>query len=114
MEGGTELIAGSDNVIKVICTAENGSEKVYTIMAKRAAAHDAQMPDETEPSAPTETVPEETQPTQTQPSTPNETRPGADLDENNAGIPIGLAFLLGLLCVALGFAGGVYLTKRKC
>lgn len=114
VEGGTELVAGSDNTIKVICTAENGNEKVYTILAKRAASHDAQLPDETEPTAPTETVPEETQPTQTQPSTPNETHPGADLDENDAGIPIGLAFLLGLLCVALGFAGGVYLTKRKC
>lgn len=114
IEGGTELIAGADNIIKVICTAENGNEKVYTVLAKRAAAHDAQLPDETEPSAPTETIPEETQPTQTQPSTPNETHPGDDdLEENVAGIPIGLAFLLGLLCVALGFAGGVYLTKRK-
>lgn len=114
IEGGTELIAGSDNVIKVICTAENGNEKVYTILAKRAASHDAQLPDETEPTVPTETVPEETKPTQTQPSTPNETRPGDDhIDENNAGIPVGLTILLGLLCVALGFAAGMYVAKRR-
>ncbi len=39
VEGGDELVAGEDNVVKVICTAENGEEKVYTIIAKRAAAH---------------------------------------------------------------------------
>jgi len=37
--GGTELEAGKDNVVKVVCTAENGETKTYTIIAKRAAAH---------------------------------------------------------------------------
>ena len=41
-EGGDALIAGADNEIKVICTAENGEEKVYTVIAKRAAAHGAE------------------------------------------------------------------------
>jgi len=48
VEGGNALIAGADNEIKVICTAENGAEKVYTVIAKRAASHDAS----TEPSEP--------------------------------------------------------------
>lgn len=39
VEGGDKLEAGKDNEIKVICVAENGTEKVYTIIAKRAAAH---------------------------------------------------------------------------
>ncbi|MBR4852123.1 MAG: cadherin-like beta sandwich domain-containing protein, partial [Clostridia bacterium] len=39
VEGGEELEAGKDNVIKVICTAENGETKEYTVIAKRAAAH---------------------------------------------------------------------------
>lgn len=39
--GGTGLVAGADNEVKVVCTAENGEKKTYTIIAKRAAAHDA-------------------------------------------------------------------------
>ncbi len=37
--GGENLVAGKDNVIKVICTAENGDKKEYVVIAKRAAAH---------------------------------------------------------------------------
>lgn len=39
--GGSNLVAGADNEVKVICTAENGEKKTYTIIAKRAAAHNA-------------------------------------------------------------------------
>ena len=39
--GGTGLVAGADNEVKVVCTAENGEKKTYTIIAKRAASHDA-------------------------------------------------------------------------
>lgn len=53
VEGGTGLAAGQDNVIKVICIAENGTEKVYTIIAKRAAAHDGST-EPTQPSQPTQ------------------------------------------------------------
>ncbi len=60
VEGGENLKAGADNEIKVICKAENGTEKVYTVIAKRAASHDAPAP--TEPSAkPSEPTPEKTQ-----------------------------------------------------
>jgi hypothetical protein len=38
--GGADLLAGRDNEIKVICTAENGDKKEYVIIAKRASAHD--------------------------------------------------------------------------
>ena len=38
--GGSKLLAGQDNEIKVICTAENGKTKEYIIIAKRAAGHD--------------------------------------------------------------------------
>ena len=46
VEGGENLKAGADNEIKVICKAENGTEKVYTVIAKRAASHDAPKPTE--------------------------------------------------------------------
>lgn len=44
--GGENLLAGQDNTIQVICTAADGSEKMYTVIAKQAAAS---VP--TEPSA---------------------------------------------------------------
>ena len=43
VEGGSDLKAGADNVIRIICTAENGAEKVYTVIAKRAAAHGGEV-----------------------------------------------------------------------
>lgn len=38
--GGDNLLAGQDNEVKIICTAEDGSKTEYVIIAKRAAAHD--------------------------------------------------------------------------
>ena len=37
--GGDNLVAGKDNIVTVICTAENGEKQEYTIIVKRAAAH---------------------------------------------------------------------------
>ena len=66
-EGGRNLIAGADNEIKVICTAENGEEKVYTIIAKRAPAHEdlPSQPDVQQPTTQPTTMPV------TQPTTPS-------------------------------------------
>lgn len=55
VEGNTNLVAGSDNVVKVIGVAENGDEKVYTITAKRAASHDEPIIDEPVIDEPVET-----------------------------------------------------------
>lgn len=41
--GGDNLAAGQDNLVKVICTAENGDKKTYTVIVKRAAAHDGSV-----------------------------------------------------------------------
>lgn len=42
-EGGDALLAGQDNTAKVICIAENGEQKEYTVILKRAAAHDGSV-----------------------------------------------------------------------
>ncbi len=41
--GGENLAAGQDNTVTLICTAENGEKTEYTIIAKRAAAHDGSI-----------------------------------------------------------------------
>ena len=75
--GGTNLEAGKDNVVKVICTAEDGTTKEYTVIAKRAAAHgsDPVIPDPSDPTEPSEPS-EPSQPTEpsepTEPSQPTE------------------------------------------
>ena len=58
VEGNKRLQPGKDNPITITCTAEDGTEKVYTVIAKRAAAH-------TEPTT-KPTQPEQTTPLQTQ------------------------------------------------
>lgn len=59
--GGEALLAGQDNTVKVICTAEDGTTKEYTVIAKRAAAHDGTVdePTESEPTEPIGTAPVE-------------------------------------------------------
>lgn len=84
VEGGTGLIAGADNEIKVICTAEDGTQKVYTVIAKRAAAHDGSTEPTDPPTEPTEpsTEPDDepTVPAPTEPQMPSGS-------ENNGGFP---------------------------
>jgi len=111
VEGGTGLVAGQDNVIKVICIAENGTEKVYTIIAKRAAAHDGST-EPTQPSQPTQPN-EPTQPNQpTQPEAP--TNPNTSSDkEASGGISLWILILVSALCLTVGILLGIVLTKKK-
>lgn len=44
VQGGESLVAGEDNPVKVICKAENGESKEYTVIVKRAAAHGTTEP----------------------------------------------------------------------
>ncbi|MBE6942542.1 MAG: hypothetical protein E7455_09745 [Ruminococcaceae bacterium] len=112
VEGGNALIAGADNEIKVICTAENGAEKVYTVIAKRAASHDAS----TEPSEPA-TEPSEaptTAPTTapTEPETPAVTEPqNADVPQSSGGVQVWLVVVIAIACLAVGTVGGILSQK---
>jgi hypothetical protein len=38
VSGGSNLVPGQDNTVEIVCTAENGDKKVYTVIAKRAAS----------------------------------------------------------------------------
>ncbi len=79
VEGGSGLVAGEDNVVQIICTAENGEEKIYTIIAKRAAPHGEIVvpPPTTNP-----VVPPDTQPSPTDPTGPVQTTPPTTSGEN--------------------------------
>ena len=63
--GGDKLAAGQDNPVKVVCTAENGAKKTYTVIVKRAAAHDGSV--EELPEEPQEDVPSDVAPAQPTP-----------------------------------------------
>lgn len=97
--GGDNLVAGQDNAVKVICTAENGETKEYTVIAKRAAAHGGS----------TEETPDDSTPPVTQPNDDPTTDTQPDTNECNAG---GLAWwwliIVGFLALALGFACGFF------
>ena len=97
VEGGENLKAGADNEIKVICKAENGTEKVYTVIAKRAAAHGSTN----EPTKPTEPIQ-----TPTEPSQPTK----------DGGIPWWSLLIVGVITLGAGFASGYFgkdLIKKK-
>ena len=110
VEGGETLFAGQDNEIKVICTAENGTEKIYTVVAKRAADPNAET---TEPTTePTETtLPETTEPATTLPApTEPEAQKGFPLTTRNLVILGALILLAGL---SLGFIIGRVSKKKQ-
>lgn len=102
--GGDSLAAGQDNPVKVICTAENGDKKEYTVIVKRAAAHDGSVDEK--PTTPT------TEPTQTTTTTvadiPADTQPAPV----SGGIPWWVLLIVGAVCLGGGFGGG-YLVFVK-
>ncbi len=113
-EGGDKLLAGQDNEVKVICTAENGTEKVYTVTVKRGPAHDGTVeeppatepePDVMEPPTAEPTEPPATAPTQPVPTQPTD-------DAAPAETPWWLLVIIGVIGLGIGFAAGFF-TKKK-
>ena len=96
VEGGDKLAAGQDNTVKVICTAENGDKKTYTVIAKRAAAHDGtveELPEEPTNEEPIDTAPDNT--------------------ATEGGIAFWWLIVVGVAALAVGFAVGFVLRKQK-
>jgi hypothetical protein len=104
VEGGESLLPGADNAIRVICTAEDGTERVYTVVAKRAA----------DPNAPTEppTEPPPEPPTEP-PTEPTETTPPTQPAENTDVITLrkGGALLIAVLLLIAGVSMGIILGR---
>ena len=107
VEGGSGLAAGADNEIKVICTAEDGTQKVYTVIAKRAAAHDGS----TEPVTPTEPSTPATNPTEPGKATTTPTEEPSETPQSG-GIQWWAVLIVGIACLGIGLAGGFVIKKK--
>ncbi len=131
VEGGSSLTAGADNPVKVICVAENGEEKVYTVIAKRAPAHGdnggSDTDTDTDTSIPEDTEPDDTTPdsTVTEPdvTTPEETGTVTDSDTNApaapnepgqkaGGVDLWILIVACIVCLAVGAVGGWFVSKK--
>lgn len=91
VQGGEGLLAGQDNEIKVICTAENGNKKTYTVIAKRAAAHDGSVDEAPKQDTTTDTT-----------NTPPQTKTN-----------ITLVIIVGIVALVIGLAGGFVIGSIK-
>ena len=114
VEGGSDLKAGQDNVIKVICVAENGTEKVYTVIAKRAAAHDGSVEPTDPPTEPTEPNTEPSEP-DTEPTNAPNTDPSVAPSEpqqpnKQDGVQVWVVVIASMAALVVGFIGG-FLAK---
>ncbi len=105
VEGGSDLVAGADNPVKITCTAESGDERVYTIIVKRAPSHQ-EMSKPTVPTVPS-TSPDSTGPisSNTHSSNTQYTRPtngsqGSDVNAQRNKLLIVLYCVLGVLSIA--------------
>ena len=109
VEGGNALVAGADNEIKVTCTAEDRTQKVYTIIAKRAPSHDSSSDPTVPPTEPS------TQPS-TEPTTEPETQPSepqcGDAQKNAGGISWWIVLVVGIACLAIGIAAGIFADRK--
>lgn len=98
--GGDNLAAGQDNPVKVVCTAENGDKKEYTVIVKRAAAHDGsveELPDEPATDEPVDTQSDATPKTE-------------------GGIAWWWLLVVGVSALVIGVSGGYFgktLIKKK-
>ena len=115
--GGDNLAAGQDNPVKVICTAENGDKKEYTVIVKRAAAHDGTVEDIPNETTPPETEPSDTTPPETAPSETNPTDNATNTaPENNGGVAWWWLVVVGIVALAAGLVGGFFgkdIIKKK-
>lgn len=98
VEGGDNLAAGQDNPVKVICTAENGDKKTYTVIVKRAAAHDGSVDDA--PVVTPDDTTDSTPPTNTDPVT-------------TGGIEFYWLIVVGAAALAIGLVIGLVIPKKK-
>jgi hypothetical protein len=120
--GGDDLQPGQDNEIQVICIAENGDQKIYTIIAKRAAAHGEEPTQPTEPTDPTQpTEPEEPTAPPTDPTEPTKpqqdpTRPSEPDTQQpqpvDGAMKPWMLIACASLCLALGLALGVLIGRK--
>ena len=89
ISGGQNLAAGQDNTVVITCISESGARKEYTVIAKRAAAHDGSVDEKPD----TENTPSGTQ-------------------SAGTGFPLWGAFLLLFVGLAAGFGGGFFVLKK--
>jgi len=99
VEGNSRLRAGRDNPITVTCTAEDGSEKVYTIVAKRAEEY---VPVTTQITAATD-----------EPAGGGETLPQTDAQEKNVDIPSWSYIVVAVAGITGSAAVGILISERK-
>lgn len=122
--GGEVLEAGQDNVIQIICTAENGEQKIYTVIAKRAPAHTQEPTEPSDPTQPTDpsqptgpadpTEPSAPAPTDPKPTDPKPTEPGAPVEpQPEGGIQLWVLILATVAALGLGLGAGLLIGKKK-
>lgn len=103
--GGKDLQAGQDNIVTIICTAEDGTKKEYTLIAKRAAEHGAEEPPEETPGdeQPGEEDPKQEEPTVTEP-------------QEEQGFPLWMLIAAAAAGLAIGLVIGLvilFVTKKS-
>lgn len=111
--GGDELIAGEDNEVRILCTAEDGTERVYTVIAKRAGPQGEQSTDESSSTGPEESSSAESEEPESsadsassEPSFPDPVPSGNDSVGSGEG-GNGPSWPLFLFVVGLLFSAGV-------
>ncbi|MHB8961835.1 MAG: cadherin-like beta sandwich domain-containing protein, partial [Saccharofermentanales bacterium] len=108
--GADDLAEGQDNLVNVICTAEDGTTKEYTIIAKRAAANATASGSGS--SDPVSGVSDGASAGSSASMIPADSSPSSD-EPVKSGVQTGTAIFLALACLATGLTGGFLIGRRK-
>lgn len=119
VEGGNNLSVGN-NIVKITCTAENGTTKVYTLTVKRLPAEGTPTEEPTseptnEPTASPESTPDVTgEPTATPEKTAATTaEPHVIVVSDPRGMPYVFVIILVILFFGIGFIFGMSVNVRR-
>ncbi len=111
VSGNTELKPGKDNVIIITCTAEDGSQMLYTVIAKRAEEY---VPETTvAPTDPTVTPTQASEPEITEPTQIPQTQTPEEGTVYSVEIPAWTYILTAVTAVTGAGAIGILLSERK-
>lgn len=110
--GGEALVAGEDNPVKVICTAENGTKKEYTVIVKRAAAHgEVQDPEPEDPVSTQTELPSVSDTTDATDSV--SVSSNSSVKTETSGLAWWWLIAVGVAALCVGFAIGFSVRKKK-
>lgn len=109
--GGDALIEGWDNPVKVVCTAEDGTKKEYTVIARRASSDEGAASSISSASASSRSEPSSTSASSS--LSASSLAANTTIITHTTGVPGWAVILFIIASIGIGFCAGVLINSRS-